>query len=53
MVGLCEVEVRYEEYNPVKGNGPNLVGRDWLKEVELNWPEICRIREADQELESL
>ena len=53
MVGSCEVEVRYEQNNPVKGNGPNLVGRNWLKEVKLNWPEIYRIREADQELESL
>lgn len=60
VVGSCEVEVPYGNNNPInletiiiKGNGPNLLGRDWLKEIKLNWSEICCVRVSDQELESL
>ena len=60
VLGACEVEDWYEENNPaflkaiiVEGNGPNLRGRDWLKGVKLNWSEIFRIYEVDQELGSL
>lgn len=60
VVGSCEVEVEYKGNNPVtlegiivKGSLPNLLGRDWLKEIKLNWSEIFQIRVSDPELESL
>lgn len=37
----------------MKGNGPSLLGRDWLKEIKLNWAEVFRIEESDQEFEML
>jgi hypothetical protein len=27
----------------VTGNRPALLGRNWLKEIQLNWPKICTI----------
>ena len=27
----------------VEGNGPSLLGRDWLRHITLNWHEICRV----------
>ena len=43
VLGACEVEVPYEENNPVilvaiitETNRPNVLGRDRLKEVKLN-----------------
>ena len=29
----------------VEGSGPNLLGRDWLQKLNLNWKQICQLRE--------
>ncbi|XP_041863718.1 uncharacterized protein K02A2.6-like [Melanotaenia boesemani] len=46
VVGAAEVQVRYKKQRAklplvvVKGNGPTLLGRGWLEDIHLNWPEI-------------
>lgn len=32
----------------VKGNGPNLCGRNWLQKVKLNWKINCYVSQAKQ-----
>ena len=27
----------------VSGNGPSLMGRDWLQKIHLNWHAICHV----------
>ena len=43
------VEVKYEaqqvvlailDYIVLQGSGPTLLGRDWLKHIQLNWKEL-------------
>lgn len=47
VVGSTEVQVCYERQKVtlpliiVKGEGPTLLGRNWLKAIKLNWPKIC------------
>ena len=47
--GKIEVEVQYGRRQVklplvvVEGSGPNLLGRDWLKKIRLDWYEICNI----------
>ena len=50
-LGKCIVKVTYEEQEKrlplyvVKGRGPALIGREWLREITLNWQllkmEVC------------
>jgi hypothetical protein len=46
VVGTFNVKVQYGEQNQklvlvvVKGNGPSLLGRNWLKYIHLNWHNI-------------
>lgn len=46
MIGSADVEVKYESQVftlpvvVVKGKGPNLFGRNWMK---LNWPKLHNI----------
>jgi len=57
--GELLVQVVYEqqrEHLPivvVAGDGPSLLGRNWLKHIRLNWNSICTITRADTEEESL
>ena len=51
IVGQCEVPVKYgtaeQKILPlivVKGNGPSLLGRNWLEELQLNWTEIFSVK---------
>lgn len=49
MVGQMSVRVRYGDYmgdhklHVVKGSGPPLLGRDWLKSIRLDWVNIKRL----------
>ena len=53
--GITEVEVKYNsQVNrlPVlvlKGNGPNLIGRNWLENICLNWKSIKRLAKPNLE----
>ena len=46
VVGQMEANVNYEQQNKhlllyvIKGKGPALLGRDWLREFQLNWGQI-------------
>nr|XP_054759433.1 uncharacterized protein LOC129265467 [Lytechinus pictus] len=53
IIGECEVAVskgNKEERLPLivaRGRGPNLMGRDWLHEIKLDWREINLVRVND------
>lgn len=55
--GSCTVDVSYEgqEYSlplvVVPGEGPALLGRNWLEEIKLNWPRIKQLISHDKRLE--
>ena len=46
MLGTLSGEVKYEaqqvviSIQVVQGSGPTLLGRDWLKHIQLNWKEL-------------
>ena len=50
VLGAATVHVKYqgqEEQLPllvVKGGGPSLMGRDWLRKIRLNWKELNHLR---------
>ena len=54
VVGGCEVVVSYKDKTVelpvivVKGSGPCLLGRDWLKELKLDWVDIFSTRLMEQ-----
>ncbi|KAL9982685.1 hypothetical protein ACROYT_G004758 [Oculina patagonica] len=54
--GVCTVVVHYEggEYSlpllVVSGEGPALLGRNWLEEIKLNWPRIKQLTSHDKRL---
>ena len=49
IIGQALVEVIYQDETTklslqiLKGNGPNLFGRNWLKNIKLNWGSIKKI----------
>ena len=50
--GICMVDVTYgeQEYRQlplyiVKSEGPALFGREWMKQIKLNWKKIHSVRE--------
>ena len=49
VLGTVMVPVKYESQQKklnaliVKGGGPNLLGRDWLEEIRLDWETIFQI----------
>lgn len=54
VLGECQVAVTYKESTPVtcevivvKGTGPDLLGRDWLKHVKLDWSEIFSVHSGE------
>ncbi|XP_021370583.1 uncharacterized protein K02A2.6-like isoform X2 [Mizuhopecten yessoensis] len=57
-LGECVLTVCYRNFTRemliviVKGNGPNLMGRDWLGKIKLNWAEIFKVSE-DHELQTV
>ena len=50
VLGLLNVTVQYESQSAilpllvVVGNGPNLLGRNWLSTIKLNWKTICHLQ---------
>ncbi len=54
VVGQFTVTVQYEDQVNelslivVRGNGPNLCGRNWLQKVKLNWKEIRYVSKTKQ-----
>ena len=48
--GQALVEVQYEEQKAslpllvIAENGPCLFGRDWLKQLRLDWKSVCSVR---------
>ena len=46
-VGYREQPVRTLSAVVVTGNGPNLLGRDWFKEIKLEWEAIHLAKEAE------
>ena len=48
-VSYKNVEPRKLDIVAVKGNGPSLLGRDWLKEIHLDWSEIFQLKTSTTE----
>ena len=49
VVGQFKVQVRHKDYigehdlYVVKGDGPSLIGRDWLTQIKLDWASVRQI----------
>ena len=41
-------QVRQLRLTVVEGNGPTLFGRNWLKYLKLDWPQILHVAAASQ-----
>lgn len=52
ILGQCDVVVKYKGQTAhvplivVKGQGPALLGRNWLRYIRLDWPNLLSVREA-------
>ena len=50
--GVCQIAVSYKGSTPKamevteKRKGPSLLGRDWLKHIRLDWPEIFTVTQG-------
>ena len=59
VLGQNDVTVRYGDQvqkliiTVVDGNGPSLLGRDWLKQLRLNWTQILMVQNSSTQLEDL
>ena len=57
VLGQHDVTVRYGDQvqkliiTVVDGDGPNLLGRDWLKQLRLNWTQISMVQNSSTQLE--
>ncbi|XP_033637865.1 uncharacterized protein K02A2.6-like [Asterias rubens] len=57
VVGTCSVTVEHNDQKTqlslliVSGQGPNLLGRDWLRHLKLAWQEIHHVRHTDSTAE--
>ena len=49
VIGKVDIEVSYEGQNArvplhvLEGNGPSLMGRNWLHRIKLNWGSINKM----------
>ena len=52
VLGQLDVTVRYGNkvqkliITVVDGDGPSLLGRDWLKQLRLNWTQISTVQNS-------
>ena len=59
VVGRMQVKVNYGETNKllflyvVEGQGPSLMGREWLNEINLNWQELNQAAETTNNVASM
>ena len=59
VVGVLNVQASYEGQNKVvqihvvKGDGPSLLGRDWLQSIKLNWAQINLLSSPSPALDKL
>ena len=59
LVGETRVRVHYGQQEEalnllvVKGNGPNLLSRDWLAKFKLDWKSIRKLHHQDSTLEEV
>ena len=58
VVGMAEVDVEYKGQKEcmsllvVPGNGPSLLGRSWLRHIQLDWREVHRISTSGNSVEA-
>ncbi len=59
VMGELQVNVSYGDQRAqlplivVAGNGPNLMGRNWLKQIQLHWQSIATVRNDSSSLKTL
>ena len=59
VLGQNDVTVRYGDQvqkliiTVVDGDGPSLLGRDWLKQLRQNWTQISMVQNSSTQLEDL
>jgi hypothetical protein len=59
VLGTLEVSVSYDDQKSVvtllvvKGDGPNLFGRNWLKIFKLHWSRLCKLTKETESLETI
>ncbi len=59
VMGELQVNVSYGDQHAqlplivVNGNGPDLMGRNWLKHIQLNWQRIATVRNDSSSLKTL
>ena len=52
VLGVTNVNVSFQEHNPelqlleVTGDGPSLLGHDWLSKIRLNWAELYHTQQS-------
>ena len=57
VAGIVSVPIKYGNQEAIlpalviRGDGPNLFGRDWLKVIRINWSEIFKV-EAKQQVKN-
>ena len=58
VVGMAEVDIEYKGQKQcmsllvVPGNGPSLLGRNWLRHIQLDWREVNRISTSGNSVEA-
>ena len=59
VLGVANVDVSFQEQNHnlqllvVAGDGPSLLGRDWLSKIRLNWAELYHTQQPTITLQDL
>ena len=59
VVGECELEVEYNGFKGklpavvISGEGPCLLGRNWLQHISLDWSAIFNLTTMDKELNAI